>query len=127
MKIKEHILQNKKIAEIISDKVLISNSQEGLDIIGNLYYQGYDHLIIHQKNLSLPFFDLKNGIAGEVFQKFTNYRIKLFIAGDFEGIGGKSLHAFILESNKGKQINFVPSVSEALHTITLQEKINPDL
>jgi len=111
MKIKEHIQQDKKIAELISDKTLISDTRDGLEIIGNVYYQGYDNLIIHQKNLSPQFFDLKNGIAGEVFQKFTNYRIRLFIIGDFKRMEGKSLYSFILESNKGKQINFVSSVS----------------
>lgn len=126
MKIKEHVQQDKKIAELISDKTLISNTGDGLEIIGNVYYQGYDNLIIHQKNLSPQFFDLRNGIAGEVFQKFTNYRIRLFIVGDFKMMAGKSLHAFILESNKGKQINFVSSVSEALNAITGEEKIIPN-
>ena len=126
MKIKEHVQQDKKIAELISDKTLISDTGDGLEIIGNVYYQGYDNLIIHQKNLSPQFFDLRNGIAGEVFQKFTNYRIRLFIVGDFKMMAGKSLHAFILESNKGKQINFVSSVSEALNAITGEEKIIPN-
>lgn len=117
MKIKEHVRQDKKIAELISDKTLISNAQDGLEILGNVYYQGYDNLIIHQKNLSPQFFDLKNGIAGEIFQKFTNYKMRLFIRGDFRSITSKSLHAFILESNKGTQINFVQSVSDALNAI----------
>ena len=36
-------------------------------------------LVIDEKNLSPEFFDLKTGLAGQVLQKFTNYRSKLAI------------------------------------------------
>ena len=55
-----------------------------------------------------------NGIAGEILQKFSNYRVQLAIVGNFSKYSGKSLHDFIYESNKGGQIHFVNSVSEAL-------------
>jgi Domain of unknown function (DUF4180) len=36
-------------------------------------------LVIDEKNLSPDFFNLKSGLAGEVLQKFVNYRTKLAI------------------------------------------------
>ena len=36
-------------------------------------------LVLDEKDLSRDFFDLKTGLAGEVLQKFTNYRTRLAI------------------------------------------------
>jgi len=114
MKIEIHTIGNFKIAELISDLPIINSAEDGLDLVGNLYYQGFDSLLIQEKNITPAFFDLKNGIAGEILQKFSNYRIRLAIVGDFSKYPNKSINDFIYESNKGGQINFVKSVSEAL-------------
>lgn len=34
-------------------------------------------LLIDEQDLGPDFFDLRTGLAGEVFQKFTNYRVRL--------------------------------------------------
>jgi len=34
-------------------------------------------LILGEENLCAEFFDLRTGLAGEVFQKFSNYRARL--------------------------------------------------
>ena len=36
-------------------------------------------LVLDEKQLSAEFFDLRTGLAGEVLQKFTNYRARLAI------------------------------------------------
>ncbi|HLU93222.1 MAG TPA: DUF4180 domain-containing protein, partial [Membranihabitans sp.] len=81
MNIIKHQVNENSIAEVESNEVIISNAQDGLDLLGNLYYQGFDKIIIHEKNLTPQFFDLKNGLAGEILQKFSNYRIPLAIVG----------------------------------------------
>ena len=118
MKIKTHDINETKIAELISEDTLIKNIEDGLDLLGNLYYQDYDKIIIYDKNITPDFFDLKNGIAGEILQKFSNYRVRLTIVGDFSKYTSKSVNDFIYESNKGRQINFVSSQSEAIKTLT---------
>jgi hypothetical protein len=119
MEVKIHIHNNKKIAEVISETVLIKNASDGLDLMGNLYYQDVDKIILHQKNITSEFFDLKNGLAGEILQKFSNYRVRLAIVGDFSSYTSKSITDFMFESNKMGQINFVKSVDEALAVLTL--------
>jgi len=114
MKIVEHIINDSKIAEVIADDIIIKNSQDGLDLLGTLYYQEFDKIIIYEKNITKDFFDLKNGIAGEILQKFSNYRLRLAIVGDFSQYSAKSIKDFIYESNKTGHINFVSSISEAL-------------
>jgi hypothetical protein len=53
-------------------------------------------------------------MAGEILQKFSTYRVQLTIVGDFSMYNSKSLKDFIFESNKGNQINFISSTTEAL-------------
>lgn len=117
MEIKEHSLNEVKIAEVISDKILINCIEDALDLIGNIYYQGFDRMLLHEKNISPDFFDLKTKLAGDVLQKFTQYRMPLTIIGDFSNYSSNSLKDFIFESNKGKQVNFQFSVDEALKTV----------
>ncbi|PKD20839.1 alpha/beta hydrolase [Salegentibacter salinarum] len=114
MEIKEYIVEEIKVAEVISNEILIQHTDDALDLMGNLYYQGYDKIIIHQKNITPDFFDLKNKMAGDILQKFSNYRFRLVIVGEFSHITSKSLKAFIYESNKGKQVNFLSSLNEVL-------------
>jgi len=86
--------------------------------LGNLYYKGFDKIILHEKNITPDFFDLKTKVAGDVLQKFTQYQMPLIIVGDFSKFKSRSLNDFIFESNKGKQINFVRSQSEAIKALT---------
>ena len=119
MRIETHTINNIKIAELISEVILINNLQDGLDLLGNIYYQDYDKLIIHKKNITADFFDLRNGIAGEILQKFSNYRVRLAIVGDYSNYTSKSLNDFIYESNKGRHINFVGSTAEAIRILSV--------
>ena len=113
MKIQIKQVNGVKISEVISDKVLISDSQDALDLMANCGYKESRKIIIKDYNLVSDFFDLKTGIAGEILQKFSNYDVKLAIIGDFSKYSGKSLRDFIFESNKHGRINFVNSTEEA--------------
>ncbi len=115
MKIEIHHINNIKIAEIISDDIVLRSVEDGLDLVGNLYYEGFDKIFIHEKNITPDFFDLKTKLAGEVLQKFAQYRMSLTIIGDFLKSESKSLTDFIYESNKGRQVNFVSSLAEAIN------------
>jgi len=118
MKILTHKIADTKIAEISSGNVIINSVEDALDLLGNLYYQDFNKVIIQENNITPDFFDLKNGIAGEILQKFSNYRFRLAVVGDFDKYTRKSIKDFIYESNKIGQINFVSSVSEALHKLS---------
>ncbi|WP_313003095.1 DUF4180 domain-containing protein [Chryseobacterium gleum] len=118
MIIQPHEINNIKIAEIISDSMIIQSAQDGLDLMGNIYYQGFDKVILYEKNITPEFFDLKTKIAGEILQKFSNYRIGLAIVGDFSKYESKSIKDFIFESNKTKHVNFVGLMEEALEKLS---------
>ncbi|WP_431609971.1 DUF4180 domain-containing protein [Chryseobacterium sp. 'Rf worker isolate 10'] len=115
MTIQSHEINSIKIAEVISNDMIIQSVQDGLDLMGNIYYQGFDKVILYEKNITPEFFDLKTKIAGEILQKFSNYRIGLAIVGDFSKYESKSMKDFIFESNKTKHINFVSTLEDALN------------
>jgi hypothetical protein len=119
MNIKTHIVNDKKIAEVNAESIVIHTVEDGLNILGNLYYSDFDRIIIHDKNITAAFYDLKTGMAGEILQKFSNYRVRLVIIGDFDKYQSNSIKAFIFESNKSKQVNFVGSLTEALQRLAL--------
>lgn len=119
MNIQIHTINEVKIAEVMAENEVIANAEDGLDLLGNLYYQGFDKIIIYQKNITPTFFDLKTGIAGEILQKFSNYRVRLAIIGDFSGYPSQSIRDFIRESNRTGHVNFVATVLEAIEKLRL--------
>ncbi len=114
MQIETHQINGLQVAEIISDEIILQSVDDGLDLLGNLHYQGFEKIILYEKNIAPEFFDLTTRLAGDILQKFVQYQMPLVIIGDFAKFGSKSLHDFIFESNKGKQINFVNNLSEAI-------------
>jgi hypothetical protein len=116
--IKINFLENNSIAEILSDSVVITSVQDALDLMADCSYQGASKMILYEKNILPEFFDLKTKIAGEILQKYSNYRMQLAIVGDFTKFNSKSLHDFIYESNKAGRTIFVGSLEEALKRLS---------
>lgn len=111
IEIKEYEKVN--IAILRSHTKLINSVQDALDLLGNSDYLGARKIIIEEKHLSPKFFDLKTGLAGEILQKFSNYRMQLAIVGDFTKYKSKALQDFIYESNKTGRVLFLNTMDEA--------------
>jgi hypothetical protein len=104
-----------RVAEVEAGSVRINSAGDMLDLIANAnYFNGSHALIVHASDLHPDFFDLKTKIAGEILQKFSNYRMKLAIVGDFSGYTSKALRDFIRESNERGTVCFVGTVEEAV-------------
>lgn len=112
--IRYHTTEEILIAELVPGSDRINDPQDILDIMAEAGYNQSTALIIHEENLPDGFFDLKTKIAGEILQKFSNYRMKLAIIGDFSNIESKSLRDFIRESNRTGIISFTGTTDEAL-------------
>jgi len=109
---------NHKIAEIVSDEIVINDTQGALDLMADASYYQARCIILSETNLKPAFFELRTGMAGEILQKFSQYSVKLAIIGEFEKYQSQSLKAFILESNRGNQIFFVPDRDTAIARLT---------
>ena len=114
MRIETHRIGQAKVAEIQAEGLVLTSVEDGLSLLGDLYYQGFDKIILHEENIVPEFFDLKTKLAGEVLQKFVQYRMPLAVVGDFSKYTSKSLRDFIYECNQGRQVNFIQELSSAL-------------
>ncbi|MDC0762885.1 DUF4180 domain-containing protein [Brevibacillus sp. AG] len=107
------------IAIVSGSEVLIIDVQSALDLIATVHYEADSNRIIINKSLiTESFFDLKTRLAGEILQKFINYRVKVAIVGDFSVYTSKSLKDFIYESNNGNDIFFLPTEEQAIEKLS---------
>jgi hypothetical protein len=110
-------INNQKIAEVMAEEVVVNDTQDALDMMANADYQGAKRIIMEEKHLNRDFFDLRTGLAGEILQKYSNYRMKLAVIGEFEKFKSNSLNAFIVECNRGNSVFFVPDKRTAISKI----------
>jgi PadR family transcriptional regulator, regulatory protein AphA len=66
-------------------------------------------LLLDEKHLSAGFFDLRTGLAGEVLQKFTNYRAKLAIVVADSAAYGSRFGELIHEHRTHRSVRFFSS------------------
>ena len=104
-------LHGNDIVEIIDADIIIKE----VDDIFSLFTNNYSGIILKKENIADTFFDLSTGLAGAILQKFSTYRKRLAITGDFTGIKSTALRDFIRESNQTKQIIFVSTPEEAIN------------
>ncbi|MFC5955060.1 DUF4180 domain-containing protein [Streptomyces pratens] len=92
----------------------LSGGQTALDLIGDALGCQADMVAVPVERVADDFFALRSGVAGEVTQKFVNYRIRLAIVGDIAShvAGSDALRDFVREANRGKQLWFVPDRAE---------------
>lgn len=102
-------------AIVQEDGVLIADSGSAMDLLATVRYEtGCSAILLRKEHLDEAFFRLSTGLAGEVLQKFVNYRMKLAVVGDFSVYTSKPLRDFIYESNQGRQVCFLSTQKEAL-------------
>ena len=103
---------------VVSGDIMINDVQSAIDFIATIRYTTpCDTIIVNKEALGKEFFNLKSGLAGEVLQKFINYRMSIFIVGDFSIYNSQSLRDFIFECNNNKHIYFSKTYDEAINII----------
>lgn len=120
MKINTIKENNIEIAVVNSSDILITDVQSELDFISTVGFEtGCYRIILDKSSICEDFFYLKTKLAGDILQKFVNYHVKIAIVGDFSSYKSKSLKDFIYESNKGKDIFFLPDEKQAIEKLSL--------
>lgn len=94
------------------DGPLLATSRDASDLIGDAFSVDAQLVVIPAGRLSPDFLRLSSGLAGEVLQKFVNYRLKVAILGDISTATAASgpLRDFVTESNRGASVWFVPDL-----------------
>lgn len=118
MKFEKIVKNNVAVAKVSSDVPVITDAQSALDILTSAKYNiDTKNIVIDKKLIAEDFFVLSTGLAGEILQKYINYRGRIAIYGDFSKYTSKPLKDFIYESNKGKDVFFVVSEEEAINML----------
>jgi hypothetical protein len=91
----------------------IASTQDALDIIGAAFSQA-DVVAVPVSRLDQRFFSLRSGLAGDIVQKFANYRMRLAVVGDISAqiAASEALRDLVRESNRGHQLWFVADLDE---------------
>jgi hypothetical protein len=92
----------------------VATMQDALDLIGAAFL-GAEVVAVPTSRLDERFFSLGTRFAGEVMQKFVNYRLRLAVIGDISRhlAASSALRALVHESNQAGHVWFVPDL-EAL-------------
>ena len=118
MKIEKIIENGITIAIISGDELIITDTQAALDLAMSVKYEtGAERIVLDKKNVAEEFFVLSSGMAGEILQKYINYRMKVAIYGDYSRYTSKPLHDFIYESNNGRDVFFTATKEEAVQKL----------
>jgi uncharacterized protein DUF4180 len=99
----------------------VATAEDALDLIGAVFL-GAEVVALPVRRLDERFFSLGTRFAGEVMQKFVNYRLRLAIVGDISARQESSpaLRALVQESNRADHVWFVPdleALDERLSTV----------
>lgn len=86
----------------------------GSELLEVLMNSPSETVALKASDLDAAFFDLKTGVAGDMLQKVSNYRMRLVILGDFTVVSSRSLQDFIRESNQRGQVIFTETLDEAI-------------
>ena len=82
---------------------------------------GASRIALDKRAVCEDFFILSTGLAGEILQRFINYRFKFAVYGDYSRYTSKPLHDFIYESNQGNDFFFVATKEEAAEKLANAE------
>lgn len=97
-----------------ADGEAVCGERDVMDFIGDAGYQGARWVVIPAQRFDEAFFRLSTRIAGDIVQKFANYRLGLAILGDISPHTevSSALRDFVRESNRGRQTWFLADAEE---------------
>lgn len=98
----------------------LAHERDAGDFISAAWEAKADWVAIPTTRLTPDFWRLSTRLAGEVIQKFVNYRAGLAVVGDIsaEVAASGALRDFVYESNKGRSVWFVADTAELERQLT---------
>ncbi|MEV0387342.1 DUF4180 domain-containing protein [Nonomuraea sp. NPDC050643] len=89
-------------------------TRDVLDLIAEAWGSGATWVAVPAGRLPADFFSLRTGVAGEVAQKFAQYRLGLAIVGDVSRhtAASNALAAWVTEANRSDHLWFVKDLAE---------------
>lgn len=104
---------NKKYIEVISAEPPLSTEQDAVDIVALCKENDSDLLLLHSQALSEDFFKLRTGVAGQMIQKWINYRVKTAAVIPKELVLQGKFKEMAFESNKSNHFRVFETRDDA--------------
>ncbi|MFD5202853.1 DUF4180 domain-containing protein [Streptomyces sp. NPDC058375] len=108
------IVQHHGVAVLVceADGASIATVQDALDHLIGAAFAGAEVVAVPSPRLDDRFFDLSTGLAGDILQKFANYRLRLVVVGDIGRhlAASSALPDLVREANRGQDIWFLPDL-----------------
>ena len=119
-KLNYHIkeINNKKYIEVIALPNPLSSDRDAMDLVALCMEHHTQLLMLHYEILSEDFFNLKTKVAGDILQKFVNYRVKAVAIVPDEVVQKGRLREMALEVNKGQHFRMYENMDEAEKWLT---------
>ncbi|MFI9816513.1 DUF4180 domain-containing protein [Saccharothrix variisporea] len=97
------------VLECDPDGPPIATVDDAVELVGSVFL-GARVAAVPVRRLDERFFALGTRFAGEVMQKFVNYRLRLAVVGDISAhlASSAALRALVAESNRSDHVWFVP-------------------
>ena len=99
--------------EITAAEEPLKTELQTLDLISLCFENSIELIMLHDKALSVDFFQLATGAAGGILQKLINYRFKTAVILSEDIDLPKRFQEMLQEANKGEQYRFFYAGSEA--------------
>ncbi|MEU8138383.1 DUF4180 domain-containing protein [Streptodolium elevatio] len=95
------------------DGGVVGGEHDATDLIGDAFGHGATWVAVPVERFGDGFFDLRTRVAGDIVQKFANYRIGLAVLGDVapRTAASKAFRDFVHEADQGRQLWFVPDLA----------------
>ena len=103
--------EERRILVASDSGISIRSSRDISDALGSCF--GAAGVILTEGDLASEFFDLRSGLAGELFQKFTNYKLRVAIVLPDPAVHGERFSELAYEHSSHSMIRFVRSIDEA--------------
>jgi Domain of unknown function (DUF4180) len=107
-------LHGVRVLECVADGAKLQTYNDAVELIGKTFENRATLIVIPVECLNDEFFHLKTRIAGELIQKFVQYRRRLVIVGNISRHLAESsaLRAFVNESNRGGEVWFLANLED---------------
>ena len=102
----------------------IARESDVLDLIGDAGYQGAAWVAIPVERLDDAFFRLRTRVAGDIVQKYVQYRVGLAVVGDVSRhtTASEALRDFVRECNRNRRTWFVSDLDELAERLKSSEQ-----
>ncbi|MFC5664126.1 DUF4180 domain-containing protein [Kitasatospora misakiensis] len=102
------------VVRLPAEGPVVRDPRDGLDLLGEAFAHDAEWLVVPAARFGAEFFTLSTRIAGEVTQKFVQYRVGLAVVGDISAytVASGALRDFVREGNRGRQLWFLADEAE---------------